>query len=82
MFGTEESMRDRPLMAVVEGDGLSLADLERGFLEEVLELAERWASRLPASSRFYGTVVLWQGLARRGLGPRERVTLQARPGGR
>lgn len=71
----------RPLMTVMEGEGKTTEELEEGFLIEVLQLAERWISQLPSSSRFYGTCVLWQGLARRGLGRREQARPLARPVG-
>lgn len=62
---------DRPLLVAMDGRGLTDEELEAGFLEEALELTERWATRLPASSRWSPTCVLWRQIARRGLGRRE-----------
>lgn len=56
-------MRDearRPLMAVVQADqpGESVEALEHSCAEELCEVAERWVSRLPATSSWRKTCVM------------------------
>jgi hypothetical protein len=46
----ENSMENRPLLAVVTDEGESVEDLEVGCVRDLQEVAARWVSRLPASS--------------------------------
>lgn len=65
-------MSDGPLLVAVKGERESVEELEACFLNEAVELADRWLTRLPVSSRWYAPCVTVRRTAVRALGRRPR----------